>query len=371
MTAIPVIDLFAGAGGMTQGAADAGADVRIAVDRDTVSCNTLHANPHHAAVKVVEDDVWHVAGDELREAAGLSPGDPLVIVGGAPCQPFSKASYWLDPGEDARWRSERARGKCAPRPESPAVRPDDRRSLIAEFWRLVVETDADGFCFENVPTILDPRNRPVLEALEAQAQQEGYETRLRKINSVEYGVPQTRRRVVLLGARGAPPADLEPTHKAQAVSAGTLAPPVTAGEALESVKDSAEFEPEEVVHGRWAQHLHEIPPGWNYKWHTAWAGHPSPSFEAERRFWNFLLKLTPDKPSWTIPAQPGPWVGPFHWDSRRLRTAELATLQGFPAGYEFTGNRRERVMQIGNAVPPPLARAAVAAVLNAVSGAVK
>jgi DNA (cytosine-5)-methyltransferase 1 len=78
-------------------------------------------------------------------------------------------------------------------------------------------------------------------------------------------------------------------------------------------------EPEEVVAGRWAKQLREIPPGWNYKYLTAWAGHKNPLFDAETRFWHFLLKLHPDKPSWTVPANPGPWVGPFHWDSRRLR----------------------------------------------------
>lgn len=370
MTGVPVIDLFAGAGGMSLGAAQAGADLRMAVDRDAVSCDTLRANPQQGEVKIVEDDVWHLAGDELREAAGLGAGDPLVIIGGAPCQPFSKASYWLDPGEDARWRSERARGKRVPRPDPPALRPDDRRSLIAEFWRLVLETDADGFCLENVPTILDPRNRPVLEAFEAQARHEGYETRLLTLNAVEYGVPQKRRRVVLLGARSASPPEPEASHAADVGSAADLPLPVTAGDVLEPLADFAEPEPEEVVRGRWAQHLREVPPGWNYKWHTSWAGHPNPAFEAERRFWNFLLKLSPDKPSWTIPAQPGPWVGPFHWDSRRLRTPELAALQGFPSDYHFTGNRRERVMQIGNAMPPPLACAAVRAVLNAVTEAV-
>jgi DNA (cytosine-5)-methyltransferase 1 len=101
--------------------------------------------------------------------------------------------------------------------------------------------------------------------------------------------------------------------------------------------------------------LAEVPPGWNYKWHTAWAGHPRPSFVTETRFWNFLLKLSPELPSWTINASPGPWTGPFHWSTRRLRTPELGALQTFPRGYKFAGPRRERVRQIGNAVPCRLA----------------
>jgi DNA (cytosine-5)-methyltransferase 1 len=123
-------------------------------------------------------------------------------------------------------------------------------------------------------------------------------------------------------------------------------------------------EPEEVVHGKWARHLLEVPPGWNYKAHTAWGGHPNPTFVTETRFWNFLLKLSPDLPSWTIPANPGPWTGPFHWQSRRLRTPELAALQGFPSSYRFIGNRRERVRQIGNAAPPRLAQPMIREVLK-------
>ena len=124
------------------------------------------------------------------------------------------------------------------------------------------------------------------------------------------------------------------------------------------------FEPEEVISGRWAQHLAEIPPGWNYKALTEWAGHKNPSFVTETRFWNFLLKLSPDRPSSTIAASPGPWTGPFHWTNRRLRTPELAALQGFPRGYKFEGPRRERIRQLGNAVPVPLAEVMIRSLIE-------
>jgi DNA (cytosine-5)-methyltransferase 1 len=91
-------------------------------------------------------------------------------------------------------------------------------------------------------------------------------------------------------------------------------------------------------------------------------------FEAETRFWNFLLKLRRDKPSWTIPANPGPWIGPFHWDDRRLRIVEMAALQSFPAGYSFVGNRREKVRQVGNAAPPLLLKFMIRSVLDVVAG---
>ena len=94
--------------------------------------------------------------------------------------------------------------------------------------------------------------------------------------------------------------------------------------------------------------------------------HPNPTFEAESRFWNFLLKLHPEKQSWTVAASPGPWTGPFHWETRRLRTPELAAIQSFPEGYRFAGSRRDRVKQIGNAVPPKMAAAVIAKVLEAI-----
>ena len=144
-----------------------------------------------------------------------------------------------------------------------------------------------------------------------------------------------------------------------------LMPAQTAGEALAKYSGAEYSEPEEVVTGRWAEHLRTVPPGMNYKAHTAWAGHPHPAFVTETRFWHFLLKLHPDQSSWTIAASPGPWTGPFHWESRRLRTPELAALQGFPPDYHFCGTRRERVRQIGNAMPAPLASALLAPLLEA------
>jgi len=172
--------------------------------------------------------------------------------------------------------------------------------------------------------------------------------------------------VFVLGAKRRLPYAPTPSHAIREGGDLLLKPTVTAEEALEGLDGEQFFEPEEVVNGRWAKHLREVPPGWNYKAHTAWAGHPDPTFVTETRFWNFLLKLAPDRPSWTLAASPGPWTGPFHWDSRRLRTVEMAALQGFPRGYEIAGSRRERVKQMGNAVPPPLARVMVDAVADAV-----
>ncbi len=365
-----VVDLFAGAGGLGLGAAGAGGEVHLSVEIDPVACVTLKANPPSPAAKVLEGDITELTGRALRNAAGLSARDPLVIVGGAPCQPFSKAAYWTEAGEDAAFRRARASGVVGgvrpPAPKTP--RADGRRTLVEHFSRLVKEARPEGLVFENVMAITHPRNRPMLDGLVSELSANGYRMTLVKANAAAYGVPQRRERVFVLGSRAGspepPPATHRTTddrpHRAEA----HLEPVPTAGDACSPFEATRFFEPEEVIRGRWGDHLRAVPPGWNYKAHTAWGGHPEPTFVTETRFWSFLLKLHPDLPSWTIAASPGPWTGPFHWDDRRLRVPELAALQGFPAGYEFAGTRRDRVRQIGNAVPPPLARTMVAAVLD-------
>jgi DNA (cytosine-5)-methyltransferase 1 len=133
---------------------------------------------------------------------------------------------------------------------------------------------------------------------------------------------------------------------------------VTAGTALAGLKPKSNaFEPEEVVTGTYADALAAVPPGDNYLYWTAERGHPSPRFKWRSRYWSFLLKLNPDKPSPTIQGQPGPWVGPFHWECRRLRVAELKRLMTFPDDFVVIGSRREQQLQLGNAVPPKLAEA--------------
>lgn len=361
----PVIDLFAGAGGLGIGARIAGADVRLSVDNDFYSCETLRMNAV-GDERVLQADVTTLSGADLRDHARLSVSSEVVVIGGAPCQPFSKAAYWVDKGDEAAYRRARARGERATKPTEPLeARADSRRTLVHEFWRLTRETNATGFVFENVPSILHPRNKHVFEALRTDAEAAGYSTRTVLATATNYGAPQARQRVFLLGSKvGVPPLP-EETHSES--GGGGLKQWVTAGDALHPFAGPEYAEDGEVVEGRWAKHLSEIPPGMNYKHHTAWAGHPNPTFETETRYWNFLLKLSPDRPSWTIPASPGPWTGPFHWTSRRLRISELAALQSFPAGYTFAGPRREQVRQIGNAVPSVMGAAMVDAVSRSIT----
>ncbi len=155
MGRVPVIGLFSGAGGLEVGAELAGADVRVCAEVDPVACQTLHLNPEYHRGEILEADVAELDGETLRRKAGLSPRAPCLVVGGPPCQPFSKLAYWTDPGDDSRYRRARARGEKAERPKPiTQARPDERRSLVDEFWRLVLEIGAEGFLLGNAPSIV-------------------------------------------------------------------------------------------------------------------------------------------------------------------------------------------------------------------------
>ena len=234
--------------------------------------------------------------------AGITLREPLLIIGGPPCQPFSKAAFWSEDGDDAAYRRARARGEDAPHPGVHEARSDDRRTLVGEFLRLVIEADADGFVFENVASLAAPRNRPILDDLIGEASTAGYHARFVRANAAEFGAPQKRDRVFVLAAKTATPVAPSPTHTLDPDAYPDRARSITAGEVLKPFGGDEFHEPEEIVQGRWAEHLRSVPPGWNYKAHTAWGGHPDPTFVTETRFWNFLLKLSADRPSWTIPA---------------------------------------------------------------------
>jgi len=359
---ISTIDLFAGAGGIGIGADLAGGKLVLSMEIDKLCCETLLRNPTMHPGQVILGDVACTTGQELREVAGLSSKDPLIIVGGPPCQPFSKASYWTDSGEDSRYRKARSQGIELKKPAPiTQAKVDERRNLVDVFLDRIIEANAEGFMFENVTSILHPRNRDIVDNFISKAEHHGYKCTLVKANATDYGVPQSRQRVFILAAKARRPNAPKPTHNESCQQ-----PYISAGEALEGLESSKYFEPEEIVAGKWEREFREIPPGMNYKALSAWAGHPNPVFVAETRFWNFLLKLSPDRPSWTLAASPGPWTGPFHWDNRRLRTVEMAALQTFPRGYSFAGNRRERVRQIGNAAPPQLVKTMMEQVYQAV-----
>jgi DNA (cytosine-5)-methyltransferase 1 len=116
-----------------------------------------------------------------------------------------------------------------------------------------------------------------------------------------------------------------------------------------------------------------VPAGQNYLWHTSRYGGED-RFEWRSRYWTFLLRLDPNRPSSTIQAQPGPYVGPFHWQNvftdqheeraRRLRVPEILRLMSFPDDFKVKGSRSDAQRQLGNAVPVELGKAVVRALLT-------
>ncbi|MGI9193643.1 MAG: DNA cytosine methyltransferase [Actinomycetota bacterium] len=348
----PVLSLFSGAGGLDLGAQDAGADVKAGVEPDPDCVRTLLANHRmFPKLRVIPTPIERVSAASLMRVAGLQRGEAALLIGGPPCQPFSKSGYWL---LDQRLGLE-----------------DPRAWLLHHYIRILKGTRPAGFIFENVASLMHPKHRNVIDTLIEGAESVGYATRTQLVHSVQYGVPQTRARLFVTGYLGKnPPKRLEPTHwwRDANQNKAKLLPPETAGRWIASLDKEHIEEAGETPGGRWLEHLREVPPGWNYKWHTEWAGHPRPTFVTETKFWSFLLKLSPYRPSWTIQASPGPWTGPLHWNNRRLRIPELAALQTFPRSFRFEGDRRTVGRQIGNAVPPLLASKIVASLLRDIMG---
>lgn len=345
------ISLFSGAGGLDLGVEAAGFRTLAAVEWDQDAADTMEKNaPAYfpALREVLRADLYPLATGhgggattkDLLRAAGLGPRErPDLLIGGPPCVAFSKSGFWL------QWKRDGV---------------DPAASLLQAYTRVLAEARPRFFLLENVYalTFNNKASRPAFERLLREISDAGYRLRWRVLNAADYGVPQLRPRLFILGSRGRDPIPElpEPTHhglwERRKTAGGPLAH-VTAGEALEGLV--TEPEAEEVVRGSWGHLLPEIPPGGNYLHFTAERGHPEPVFKWRERYWSFLLKLDPNRPSPTIQAQPGPNVGPFHWENRRLRVPELRRLFTFPDSFGFVGRRASVQAQIGNSVPPLLA----------------
>ena len=339
---IEAISLFSGAGGLDIGSIQAGVDVKLSTDIDHDCIETLKANKNIHKGAILEANLHDISSDDLFKIADLST-DKFIVIGGAPCQPFSKNGYWV--GNKSR------RGIN-----------DPRAKLVNEFLRVVLELKPSGFLFENVESLLHPSHKVIVDGFLELVEAAGYKTKIIKASSLNYGVPQNRKRIFIIGTFGSfyedGPMSTHGSEKERQKNPRLL-PYATVGEYVNEFAGPEFFEEEELVVGRYADDLKEVPPGMNYKALTAWAGYPNPKFVADKKFWNFLLKLSPDRYSWTITAQPGPWIGPFHWDSRRLRVPEIAAIQTFPKNYKFSGSRSSIQKQIGNAVPVLMAKAMV------------
>lgn len=336
---LKTVSLFTGAGGMDYGFEAAGFETVVAVEMDQDACATLRRN---RAFPVLERRIESIPSVELLAAGGLQRGGVDLLIGGPPCQPFSKSAYWSN-GDTRRLN-------------------DPRANTLWEYMRFVEELQPAVFVLENVYGLGYEGKAEGLNLLVRLTEEvngragTNYRISKKLINTVEYGVPQIRERFFLVAHREGktfrfPP----PTHRRPdvddpqvALFGSTLLDPVTAWDAIGGMNpDSSE---DLRVRGQWAELLPSIPEGENYLWHTKRKG-GKPLFGWRSRYWSFLLKLAKAKPSWTIQAQPGPAIGPFHWDNRRLSVPEMAAIQTFPVGLTFVGSRVSVQRQIGNAVP--------------------
>lgn len=333
------ISLFSGAGGMDYGFEAAGFETKVAVEFDHDCCETLRKNRDFA---VIERDIMKVPTTEMLEAGGVKKGEVDLLFGGPPCQPFSKAGYW------ARGDSKRL--------------DDPRANTLWAYMRVVEEALPRAFVLENVTGLAfsgkDEGLQLLLERLKEinKKTKSNYQPKFAVLNAAGYGVPQIRERFFLVASREGtlfsfpPPSFQDPNNDDSSLLG--LEPYRTAWDAI---GDLAEPEDEDLaMRGKWANLLPSIPEGQNYLWHTDRGG-GLPLFGWRRRYWSFLLKLAKNKPSWTIQAQPGPAIGPFHWKNRRLSARELCRIQTFPDDVEIVGSRTSIQKQVGNAVPSLLA----------------
>ena len=330
---LTAVDLFCGAGGLSLGLESAGVQVICGVDNWSAATKTYSANFRHPTLAA---DVSDLGASHILEFAGAVGRHVDLVVGGPPCQGFSIQRI----GPDG----------------------DRRNNLVLEFARIVLEFRPRMFLMENVPGLLGKRGRPVVEAFELKLSAAGYRVRSTLLNACEYGVPQSRRRVIICGwPKGEREFDFPPPTHSNADyltvwdAIGDLAPPPGDCTAL----------PGDPLHRRTRlsplnlRRLEHIPPGGGMQdlpLHLRVACHRRGPGRIGHRF--VYGRLAPDQPSATITARFDSFTrGKFGhpYETRNITLREGARLQSFPDTFKFIGNQEPIAALIGNAVPPALA----------------
>lgn len=339
------ISLYTGAGGLDYGIEAAGFDTRVAVEMDKWCCKTLRHN--RPDWEIIENKIENVSSKDILSLGLLKRKEPDLLIGGPPCQPFSKSGYWVK-GDVDRLK-------------------DPRANTLGQYMRVLEDTLPKAFILENVFGLAyKGKDEGLVFLKEALSQinkknKTNYSFNWKVLNAAHYGIPQIRERVFIIGSREGhnfefpeprffDPLDID--EQGNLFAAGKE-PFITAWDALHDIDDPSEGPSPSKVGGRWGNLLPSIPEGQNYLFHSE-RGKGEPLFKWRSRYWSFLLKLAKDRPSWTIQAQPGSAIGPFHWNNRRLTMREMARLQTFPDEVEILGGISEVQKQIGNAVPSAL-----------------
>jgi DNA (cytosine-5)-methyltransferase 1 len=335
-TSLTAVDLFCGAGGFALGLERAGFSTLLAVDSWQIAVDSYSQNfAHH----VFCADLSAMTGREILRRAGVKKGAVDLVVGGPPCQGFSIQRIGPD--------------------------HDFRNSLVLDYARLLREISPRLFIMENVPGLIGKRGNALFDAFLSTVGKAGYDTSAHVVNAADYGAPQLRRRVVVLGWRREDTASFTlPTPKTRAEHY------VTVEQAIGNLPQAPPPEtskPKDPLHRQSRlsdlnkERLRHIPPGGGMEdlpvrlrvdCHKAGAdkiGHR-----------NVYGRLAPDRPAGTITARfdsftRGRFAHPF--EDRNITLREGARLQTFPDTFRFSGNQEDVAAQIGNAVPPVLAEA--------------
>lgn len=333
------ISFFSGCGGLDIGTQLAGVKVISSLDFYEDSVNSLRNNGFFNHSEHFYKDIRDTQGKEFKNIIKNNNPEKLILVGGPPCQPFSKAGYWVT--------NENRKSN------------DDPRNMIEPYFRLIEEIRPDGFVLENVESILHQSNKEAVDTIVNNIERLGYNYSLLKVNAADYGIPQKRKRVFFIASKRKINAKLIQTHgtEKECLKNELLLPYERVIDWIGKFDNEKYYDKDFVsVTGKYEHELKCIPPGKNYIALSEKAGHPDPKFVAGKRYWSSLLKLDPLQASWTIIASPGHWEGPFHWNNRRLSIREAAAIQTFPDDYNFYGTLRSQRKQIGNAVPPLLGK---------------
>jgi DNA (cytosine-5)-methyltransferase 1 len=339
-SALHAVSLFSGVGGLDCGLRQAGFEIVLAGDLAPICAVSHAANfpdvPFHAG------SVSELSREVASQISGGRTDEPVdLLVGGPPCPPFSKSRFYL---------------KDKPRALDDPVGWETITGYL-DALRLLRPR---AFLLENVPGLAYAVHQEALMFILQAAADAGYDCQWRVLNAADYGVPQIRQRLFIVGTRDAKFAWPEPSHAAnpqEGLFSMGLRRWMTAGEAIgdldteDNANDDGHF-----AGGKDHDLLREVPPGDNYLFFTTERGYPEPKFRWRSRYWSFLLKLSPDMPSWTIQAKRSNNMGPFHWRNRILRISEIKRLQTFPDGWVVAGTIEQQWRQVGNAVPPELAR---------------
>ena len=321
------VSLFSGCGGLDLGFEKAGYRTIYATDNWPVACNTLIAN--NIADEVVCEDVRKLDFTQLK-------GKTDVVIGGPPCPPYSQTRHYLVDKENGF---------------------HDKKAgfAVPEYFRAIEEIAPKVFMFENVDGFMFKTHEEAMSFLKEKAEFLGYNITYRVVNAANYGVPQTRKRFICVGVRKEIGQFSFPEETHSENGEGGKKPWVTCGEVIGDMDNITEEEKHQKPGSKDYELLKLVPPGDNYLYFTEKRGYPKPIFKWKSRYWTFLLKLSPDRPSWTIQASQSNNQGPFHWRNRFLRIAEIKRIQTFDDDYILTGDQKDQWRQVGNAVPATLA----------------